>query len=361
VLAQAGHKVFALDTETKECSYVASNGKRLSPVDGVIYIEHILIKYDDEYSELKRVMDDIGKPDSIICTTPFRGNFNRAKFCIEKSINYFDPTEDLETGGNIAVEANTTHNIGSAIVPHCGLAPGAVNIVASHMIRQFPAAINDVKIRVGAVPTFVSNQMRYNPSWSINGLVNEYVKASTILKDGHEKFVESLTGLESLTLDGKEWEAFYTSGGSGRMTRAFEGWGFSLDYKTMRHPGHCKYMTFLLNEMKIHPDVVEMQITSAIPFTDDVEVYIYIEVNGYDNTSYKTGELVGNNRSPIQKTYYKKFSGKHERMNAIQYTTASGIVGVVDWVHKFNIKGFVNQEEIPFSKFYDSQEGGIYL
>ena len=57
-------------------------------------------------------------------------------------------------------------------MPHCGLAPAANNICAAGMMNQFDT-VNEVLMRVGALPRFTTNEMSYYLSWSTNGLINE--------------------------------------------------------------------------------------------------------------------------------------------------------------------------------------------
>ena len=56
------------------------------------------------------------------------------------------------------------------MMPQCGLAPGAINICAAGMMSQFDK-VNEVMMRVGALPRFTNNEMSYYLSWSTNGLL----------------------------------------------------------------------------------------------------------------------------------------------------------------------------------------------
>ena len=59
----------------------------------------------------------------------------------------------------------------------------------------------------------------------------------------------ALEGLEMILVNGLELESFTTSGGLGTMCETYLGRVQELNYKTMRYPGHCELMRFLLNEL----------------------------------------------------------------------------------------------------------------
>ena len=50
-------------------------------------------------------------------------------------------------------------------MPQCGLAPGAINIIASGLAHSFKV-VRSVEMRVGALPLSAGNQMKYYLSWS---------------------------------------------------------------------------------------------------------------------------------------------------------------------------------------------------
>jgi saccharopine dehydrogenase-like NADP-dependent oxidoreductase len=49
-------------------------------------------------------------------------------------------------------------------------------------------------------------------TWSADGVVNEYCEPCNVMLHGHKVKVPALEGLERFSLEGIEYEAFYTSG-----------------------------------------------------------------------------------------------------------------------------------------------------
>ena len=59
---------------------------------------------------------------------------------------------------------------GLIFAPQCGLAPGFIGILAHHLASGFEQ-IDEVKMRVGALPQYPSNMMMYNLTWSTKGVI----------------------------------------------------------------------------------------------------------------------------------------------------------------------------------------------
>ena len=78
-------------------------------------------------------------------------------------------------------------------------------------------------MRVGALPLFPSNALKYNLTWSTDGLINEYCNPCQAIHDGQLREVWPLEGLEQFSLDGVEYEAFNTSGGLGTLCETLRG------------------------------------------------------------------------------------------------------------------------------------------
>ena len=100
-------------------------------------------------------------------------------------------------------------------------------------------------MRVGALPQFPTNALRYNLTWSTDGLINEYCNFCEVIHDGRRLEVLPLEGLEHFSLDGVRYEAFNTSGGLGTLCETLAGRVRTLNYKTVRYNGHRELMQFL--------------------------------------------------------------------------------------------------------------------
>ena len=155
-----------------------------------------------------------------------------ATVAVETGTHYFDLTEDVATTAYIK-ELGAGAQV--ALAPQCGLAPGFICVLGADMARRFDI-IRTLKMRVGALPLYPTNALRYNVTWSVDGLINEYCNPCEIIFDGQAFYVPALEGIESVMIDGVAYEAFNTSGGLGTLTATLAGKVRDLSYKTLATP-----------------------------------------------------------------------------------------------------------------------------
>ncbi len=209
-------------------------------------------------------------------------------------------------------------------MPQCGLAPGFISIAANALIQHFDE-IRSVKLRVGALPQHPNNVLKYSLTWSTDGLINEYGNPCEALVDGRDVEVAPLEGLEEIEIDGTLYEAFNTSGGLGSLADTYGSKVQTMDYKTIRYPGHCAQMRLLMNDLKLNQDRATLKrvLENAVPQTLQDVVIVYVAVAGRQD-----GELREENY--VSKIYPQMIAGR--LWSAIQVTTAAGITAVVDLV-----------------------------
>jgi lysine 6-dehydrogenase len=183
---------------------------------------------------------------------------------------------------------------GVTVVPDCGLAPGMVSILAADGFSRLERT-DAIHIRVGGLPRHPKPPLNYALVFSANGLINEYVEPCLVLRGGKLAWREPLADVEEVTFPkpfGK-LEAFNTSGGSSTLPYTFRGRVKSLDYKTIRYPGHCAKFRVLfdlgLTSMKpLEVDGVKVvprhlliqRLEAALPWEKDDVVLLRVEVKG---------------------------------------------------------------------------------
>ncbi|MAC68351.1 MAG: saccharopine dehydrogenase [Gammaproteobacteria bacterium] len=284
--------------------------------------------------------------DAVISAGPFAINKNIGAVAAELNIGYFDLTEDVET--TEFIRGIKSKNV---MMPQCGLAPGAINICAASLMKEFDH-VSEVMMRVGALPRFTTNEMSYYLSWSTNGLINEYCNEADAIYEGKSIKVMPLEGAEKMIIEGESYEAFNTSGGCATMCETFENKVDNLSYKTIRYPGHLNHMKFLFNDLhlKKNKDVLEKLFDKEVPRTTNDVIIFFVKV---------IGDIDGILQ---EKTYLRKIYGD-ERFSAIQRTTASGVCSCLEMYFKDQIpkNGFTKQESIVWEDFTSNQFGSVYL
>ena len=300
-----------------------------------------------DFTDSRRLNAVIRNKDAVVSAAPFFLNQRIAVSCAKRGVAYFDLTEDVETTNAVRELAKGSK---TTFMPQCGLAPGAINIIGSSLAQELPS-VRSLELRVGALPLYASNSMKYYLSWNTAGLINEYCRLSDMLYNGHRIQGKALEGLERLTLDGTEYEAFYTSGGVGTLCETYEGKIRDLNYKTIRYPGHRDLMKFLLYDLNLidNRKVLTAIFDQEVPTTETDVVIIYVNVVGHS----RDGIL---QRSFVKKIYGDILDGR--RYSAIQLSTAAGIAGILEIFSKGRLKGgFVKQETIPIKDFLSTLWG----
>jgi len=289
--------------------------------------------------------------DTVVSAAPYFLNRGIAKVCAKAGVSYFDLTEDVVTTNFVRKLAAKKGNK-ATFMPQCGLAPGAINIVGGSLAASL-SSVRHCRMRVGALPDNASNQMKYYLSWSTAGLINEYCKVGDALYDGIPVTTMPLDGMERITIDGTEYEAFNTSGGVATMCETFAGKVQDLNYKTMRYPGHRDLMKFLLFDLNLAPrqELVTQIFDQEVPLTESDVVIFYVSVVGNE----QDGRL--KQRSFIKKMYGDTIAGY--KLNAIQLTTAAGVCAVLELFAKGKLgPGFVKQESVTLQDFLSTRWGG---
>jgi saccharopine dehydrogenase-like NADP-dependent oxidoreductase len=291
--------------------------------------------------------------DTVISALSFYHNPRVAEAALAAGVNYFDLTEDVATTRCVR-EISAQARDGQIFMPQCGLAPGFISIVANHLATRLDR-VETIRMRVGALPLFPTGELKYNLTWSTDGLINEYCNPCDAIHEGRRVELLPLEGYEHFSLDGVRYEAFNTSGGLGTLCESFEGRVRELNYKTVRYTGHCSQVELLVNELRLSEqrDVLKAILERAVPITFQDVVVTFCTVTGQ-----RDGQLV--QITDARKIYHDFISG--ENWSAIQISTAAGICAALD-LHvagRLPGRGFVRQEQIDLDDFLANRFGRRY-
>jgi len=310
-----------------------------------------LVEMDAQDEEALSLYVRENEIECIISSLPYYCNSKVAQCAASYNINYFDLTEDVEVTRFVT---EVSEGKSAAFVPQCGLAPGFISIATNELMNHFEK-VETVKMRVGALPVNPNNALKYSLTWSTDGLINEYGNLCFGIENGLMSTLQPLEGYESITIDGLQYEAFNTSGGLGSLAHSYAEKVTSMNYKTMRYPGHCEKIKMLMNDLKLNEDrdTLKRILENSIPKTKQDVVVIYIAVSGY-----RQGQLFEENY--VKKIYPQEIAS--HVWSAIQVTTAAGICAVVDLVlsNPEHYHGLVKQEDFKFDDFINNRFGRYY-
>jgi saccharopine dehydrogenase-like NADP-dependent oxidoreductase len=291
--------------------------------------------------------------DAVIPCLPFHLTLTVAKAAHKAGIAYFDPTEDVKTTAAVQKLARTSKKL---MIPQCGLAPGLIGIIGAHLAAAFDkGTLRTLKLRVGALPQHPAGQLGYAGNWSLEGLIHEYIADCEVIADGKNQRVPPLRNHEILRIDGVEYEAFTTSGGLGTMTESFKGKVETLDYKSIRYPGHLAGMRLLLEDLRFRnsPDELVKRIRYALPPDDEDRVLMHISAQG---------EIRGRLQNRVLVAQYDPLKIAGRMRPAILWTTAASIAAVIEMAGtgKLPARGLVKQEDIPLGAFLATMHGRLF-
>jgi len=288
---------------------------------------------------------------AVLSAAPYHATRLIAEAAKAAGAHYLDLTEDV---ASTRVVKQLAAGARTAFIPQCGLAPGFITIVASDLASRFDE-LQDVRMRVGALPKFPSNALNYNLTWSTDGVINEYCEPCEAIVNGQLRETQPLEELEEFSLDGVLYEAFNTSGGLGTLCETLAGKVRNLNYRTIRYPGHAAIMKALLNDLRLRDrrDLLKDILENSVPVTLQDVVIVFVTVSGL-----RSGQLV--QETYAHKIYAAPLGGRVR--SAIQITTAGAICAVLDMLSAGDLpqSGLIKQEEIKLQPFLANRFGRCY-
>lgn len=168
----------------------------------------------------------------------------------------------IDLGGNTATveEQFALHDeavaAGVSVLPDCGIAPGAVSVLAKHCLDRVPNA-EKVFIRVGGLPQNPKPPLNYAIAFSAHGLVANYGEPCEVIREGKLEVVPPLTDREYQAFAGLgRLEAVCTSDGLATLAKTYAGRIRQMDYKTLRWDGHWEKIR-VLHDLGLFDDTRE--------------------------------------------------------------------------------------------------------
>jgi lysine 6-dehydrogenase len=211
--------------------------------------------------------------DAVMSAIPYYFNLDLAKCAAEVGTHFADlggNTEIVFQQKELDAQAKAK---GVTIVPDCGVAPGMVNILAQHGIEQLDT-VSAVRIFVGGLPQNPEPPLNYQIVYSLEGVLDYYTTLSWVLRDGKRTQVTALSEREAVPFPAPvgELEAFHTAGGLSTMAFRYEGQIPTMEYKTLRYPGHAHIMEAIRSLGLLELTPVDVKGSRVVPRDVFVEV-----------------------------------------------------------------------------------------
>jgi saccharopine dehydrogenase-like NADP-dependent oxidoreductase len=296
---------------------------------------------EEGLTEEMKVLFDEG--DLLLDCLPGSQAPRMAQFAKDFHLHYANLTEyvaETEKIMALAKEAQT------GFVLQTGLAPGYIDLLAHGLFQQFcsdfgVSQVDKLEMKVGALTNHAVAPHYYGFTWSPVGVATEYVKEAIVLRDFKKTTLPSLSERATILIDGIAYEEDLTSGGAADLPDALSGKVRSLDYKTLRHPGHYAWVQEQLTALGKTPNTIEglqEKMEAVIPHIEDDQIVLYAAVEGKDSEGILR-------RREIAKRIFPQKVGNHQ-LRAIQTTTAAPLVQAAQLLLETPLKGVVLQSQI---------------
>jgi lysine 6-dehydrogenase len=293
--------------------------------------------------------------DAVMNALPYYFNYPVAKAAVAMGLHCTD------LGGNteIVQKQKTLHGAARkkhvSIIPDCGLAPGMVNIIAAEGIRRVGDA-ESVKIFVGGLPQKPEPPLNYQIVYSLEGALDYYTTPSWVLREGRPERVDALSELEDVEFPSPvgTLEAFHTGGGISTMPWAYRGKVRTMEYKTLRYPGHVAIMRPIREMGLLSLEPVKMKGTEIVPrdaFIAAVSPQLS-KPNGRDLVALRV-EVRGRDGRRVAwqlLDYFDEATGISAMMRTTGYSLA--ITGVMQVDGRISSAGvYTPDEAVPFQAY----------
>lgn len=266
-----------------------------------------------------------------------------AQFAKDYNLHYANLTEYVaETEAIIALAKDAK----TGFILQTGLAPGYIDLLANGLFQQFCKdfevdAADKLEFKVGALTNHAVAPHYYGFTWSPVGVATEYIKDTIVLRDFKKTNLPSLSERATIIIDGITYEEDLTSGGAADLPDALSGKVRSLDYKTLRHPGHFAWIKEQMDTLENTSEAIKSlqeKMEAIIPHVEDDQIILYVAVEGND----ATGTL---RRREIAKRILPQIVGKR-KLRAIQTTTAAPLVQAAQLLLESSLSGVILQSQI---------------
>ena len=271
-----------------------------------------------------------------------------AKLAKDFHLHYANLTEYVaETTKIMTLAKDAT----TGFVLQTGLAPGYIDILANLLFQQFCSdfevgKVDKLEFKVGALTDHAVAPHYYGFTWSPVGVATEYLKDALVLRNFKKTRLPALSERASIVIDGIAYEEGLTSGGAADLPDALAGKVGSLDYKTLRYPGHYAWVEEQLAGLGNTREAIaalQQKMEVLIPHNEDDRIILYAAVEGKDTD----GTL---RRREITKRILPKTIGRH-KLRAIQITTAVCLLQSAQLLVESHCIGAVLQSQIDPKQF----------
>jgi saccharopine dehydrogenase-like NADP-dependent oxidoreductase len=314
-------------------------------VSNTLEITTFELATDEVSSEMKKILEEA---NIILDCLPGSLAPKMAQLAKEYKLHYANLTEYVAETNKIIKLAE---NASTGFILQTGLAPGYIDVLGHKLFQDFckdfqMEQLEKLELKVGALSRNAVAPHYYAFTWSPVGVATEYIKEAEALRDYKKVNLPALSERSKIIIDGITYEDDLTSGGAADLPQALSGKVRSLDYKTLRHPGHYAWVGQQLSNLPQSTNKIKAlqeKMEAVIPHLEDDMVVLYASIEGKDNQGILR-------RREIAKKILPQKIGKHV-LRAIQTTTAAPLCQVAQMLLESDLKGVILQSQLDPVEF----------
>jgi lysine 6-dehydrogenase len=159
------------------------------------------------------------------------------------------------------LDADAKEN-GALIVPDCGAAPGFSHLMAGYSVCKMGGA-SRVVMKLGAIPKSPVPPFYHSLTWSVEDLMEEYVRPAKVRKNGQVATEDPFESVQEEEINGMKLQSFVSDGARSFLTSYPD--VPEMEERTLRWHGHMEFMATIRDGGFLSHDPVHLESTAVIP------------------------------------------------------------------------------------------------
>lgn len=241
VVDSSADRLHALQVHASKLSGLdQTTGRNLKLAEKLQIVEMDIVRKKEELQEL------LSRHEVGVGALPHEIAEEAVKTALDAGISFVDLIYSWRYDRPSSIDSKAKQK-GVTIIPACGLAPGLTNILAKNSADQMEE-VDSVNIKVGGIPEVPKQPLNYKVVFSIESVLEEYVREALVIRDGKKILLPALSEVEEITFNefgDQKFEAFVTDGLS-TLPDTLRRVKY-MEEKTIRWKGHAAQIQLLMD------------------------------------------------------------------------------------------------------------------
>lgn len=145
---------------------------------------------------------------------------------------------------------------GATVCLGIGLAPGMINVLTGHAVKNMDEALN-AKLLVGGLPVIREQPYEYKLVFSLIGTLGQFVFPVKTVKNHQIEIQPACSELEQINMDGLGTLEAFTTNGLTSLMHTYKDKVKDMKEMTLRYPGHVEKIKLLRDSGLLSYDYID--------------------------------------------------------------------------------------------------------